>query len=1118
MSDCFLEQGRQRSGEVDGGAAADASVRNPVSPQIEQGESEGQYVSTPKADGLEKEKNKEEEEEGVFAENDNVIRKMSRGIDVRQSMLNAKGFLDDIPTDTPNSFSPTGARSGWRASITSPKGSASVASTPPPLSLSLSEKQEERADSKLLEIWLQFIGMSAAAKGEVLNRMGFARTSSNNQLSSLEDSMNELKLSLMERRSSTIDLKRAMDDATMLAIPPGLSPPTSPLSSPQTAPHKSKQAALSSFHFPPGLKMYQSPGRARAQTCFVASNSTTSDTGQRRSSRLTQGNEDPEYVAVSVQLPPSEPKAATASSSCVTSSPKDEALQETTISLAVLDSTTCGELLAKALEYCQRLEERDLFNQGNSVFGLYSSRLSTFLDFSSPLSTYGFTSEKKEQLEMKAYKPAEHSGAPSPAELLQIVTLALENDKVGRQPIHILVSDLTSELKLLQSMWKKKLVDIDSTDKRGKTPLMYAVAHHNYPVAQWLVTHMRGDLNRRDLRGSSALHCAFDLTREAAESDAVYNASAMTDLLQQMVSSGASLYARDNEGNMPVHSAAAGGYTDALQFFVKRQNVNPNLRNFTGHTVLHCAVLSEEKATVEATVELGAYSHFASSFAELPIHVASKLERPDMFSGLVEAKSNREQSIMDAVVKDDVERLKKQLSQSAMDNSLHRGRDIVNLAAQWACALSRVRCARFLMDHTAFLTTFRHPVSGLTHAHILASALWGISYQVGDLFLDLCKRKGTDLNAKSPRGETPLHFAALSENLCCLRLLLQLGAFTNTVNGQGETELHYAVMTGNLSIVSALTKAGSFPSIRNAFGETPATLAKDCGVSRIWQLLQRHLRESHMMSLPSSGAGKQFFTQHNAVKVTHIRVQLAHTTSPHSSQSDGSRLSGEDRERSASVLGAGVQPLSDALANAARSRKPWLRCTVQHRIPSKQVEISTPVQQIGDYSAQWDVLETFLYRKGETFYRDMEVHIYNCRSAIDVKQPLGLSGACVSDGLGQRLGVGSVLLDIMKEEDQVLVVPLIGPQGKIGEAHISLMFEVLSDRFHRDLKRKYVAYDVLRGAKDIKKRSGEKRMGRAMWALGYRPRYPVVIVPGLASSALEVGNIQTSLVFGESNA
>ena len=38
----------------------------------------------------------------------------------------------------------------------------------------------------------------------------------------------------------------------------------------------------------------------------------------------------------------------------------------------------------------------------------------------------------------------------------------------------------------------------------------------------------------------------------------------------------------------------------------------------------------------------------------------------------------------------------------------------------------------------------------------------------------------------------------------------------------------------------------------------------------------------------------------------------------------------------------------------------------------------------------------------------------------------------------------------------------------------------------------------------LKKRTGQKSLGRAMRASGLRPNFPVVLVPGLASSALEV--------------
>tara|TARA_R110002050_G_scaffold242859_4_gene379213 strand:- start:227 stop:568 length:342 start_codon:yes stop_codon:yes gene_type:complete len=52
--------------------------------------------------------------------------------------------------------------------------------------------------------------------------------------------------------------------------------------------------------------------------------------------------------------------------------------------------------------------------------------------------------------------------------------------------------------------------------------------------------------------------------------------------------------------------------------------------------------------------------------------------------------------------------------------------------------------------------------------------------------------------------------------------------------------------------------------------------------------------------------------------------------------------------------------------------------------------------------------------------------------------------------------------------------------------------------------------DAHKEVKELKKLANEKRVGIAKYVLGFRPKYPVIIVPGLASSALEAWFIDKS--------
>ncbi len=78
---------------------------------------------------------------------------------------------------------------------------------------------------------------------------------------------------------------------------------------------------------------------------------------------------------------------------------------------------------------------------------------------------------------------------------------------------------------------------------------------------------------------------------------------------------------------------------------------------------------------------------------------------------------------------------------------------------------------------------------------------------------------GVDLQSRDPRGNTPLHWAALSSNERVVALLLEAGSDPRATNSAGATPLHYGV--GNERVVALLLKAGANPNIRSAAGGTP---------------------------------------------------------------------------------------------------------------------------------------------------------------------------------------------------------------------------------------------------------------------------------------------------------
>jgi ankyrin repeat protein len=77
-------------------------------------------------------------------------------------------------------------------------------------------------------------------------------------------------------------------------------------------------------------------------------------------------------------------------------------------------------------------------------------------------------------------------------------------------------------------------------------------------------------------------------------------------------------------------------------------------------------------------------------------------------------------------------------------------------------------------------------------------------------------------NMAAERGRTPLHTAAIFNNVKAIETLLNYGAGINKITSDtGNTPLHDAAMKGHLESVDFLIKNGASANIKNKAGETP---------------------------------------------------------------------------------------------------------------------------------------------------------------------------------------------------------------------------------------------------------------------------------------------------------
>ncbi|GFN76621.1 ankyrin repeat domain-containing protein 10 [Plakobranchus ocellatus] len=125
-------------------------------------------------------------------------------------------------------------------------------------------------------------------------------------------------------------------------------------------------------------------------------------------------------------------------------------------------------------------------------------------------------------------------------------------------------------------------------------------------------------------------------------------------------------------------------------------------------------------------------------------------------------------------------------------------------------------------------------VNGWTPAH------WAAFYGQLSCLMKLHVRPHLGFDTPSLRSNvSPLHLAAKSGAVLCLKWLLQLGASKNRQDFMGETPLHKAAKSGNSDCAAMLVGHGASLSVKNYRGLTAADVAEQSTHSALAQYLRR---------------------------------------------------------------------------------------------------------------------------------------------------------------------------------------------------------------------------------------------------------------------------------------
>jgi len=113
-------------------------------------------------------------------------------------------------------------------------------------------------------------------------------------------------------------------------------------------------------------------------------------------------------------------------------------------------------------------------------------------------------------------------------------------------------------------------------------------------------------------------------------------------------------------------------------------------------------------------------------------------------------------------------------------------------------------------------------VQGMNELPIHDAARMGTQVEVEKLL----KASAENRDARTPLGATPLHYAAMNQDMGPLKALLAAGANPNARDSEGRTPLHMAVFATRTAHVMPLLQAGADPQLKTEAGRDVLSLAR----------------------------------------------------------------------------------------------------------------------------------------------------------------------------------------------------------------------------------------------------------------------------------------------------
>ena len=353
----------------------------------------------------------------------------------------------------------------------------------------------------------------------------------------------------------------------------------------------------------------------------------------------------------------------------------------------------------------------------------------------------------------------------------------------------------------------KKGADPDTVLESNGKSLLHITAGKGYSVILSLLISAGADVNIKDNEGGTPLH-------DAIYSGQLINAGVVQKLLEAGADvTAADVNACDDNGWTPLHCAVSGGVTELIKLLLKA-GADPNILNKEGISPLYISVTN--KNTESADLVIHYMGEVRSELVPMLMLYAIRTHNEAEIRKLASEWGNWAEPVRDiyplftAVKSKDMDILRLLLELGA-----GRTAGAFSSALEKAVFNDDIGMARMLLEAGADPNVLSEKKIENCDLPLVEAARRG-NVEMIRLLLD----HGADVLLKGRYGECALPAAVHPGNDRTVMILAKAGADINARDGNSFTSLHLAAMRENTGLMLRLIKMGADTDLRTKTGDT----------------------------------------------------------------------------------------------------------------------------------------------------------------------------------------------------------------------------------------------------------------------------------------------------------